>query len=226
MLKTVLETLEGVDDAVQPFYAEVDGKFILQIEGVDNHPEVAALSNAYARTKADRETAKEETKTLKAQIAELQKGAPDTAATQAKLTALEERLAEAEAKAGEWQGKYVGITRDQSLTSALQSVGITEPAFIKGATALLSGMVKLGDDGSAYVETPMGPKVLSDYVKTWAAGEGKPFVTPPSGGNAKGNQGGQTAPVKPEAMGPQERAALLKDDPDAFYKAFPQAKIR
>jgi hypothetical protein len=57
---------------------------------------------------------------------------------------------------------------------------------------MLSGMVKLGDDGTAYVETGMGPKVLSDFVKGWAASEGKAFVTPPSGGGAKGADGRNT----------------------------------
>jgi len=51
-LKTILETLEGVDDALQSFYVENDGKYVLQVEGVDEHPDVANLRNAYQRTKA------------------------------------------------------------------------------------------------------------------------------------------------------------------------------
>lgn len=219
MLKTTLETLEGVDDALKPYYAETDGKFILQIEGVDEHPEVASLRNAYTRTKEDRERAKADAASLKAKIAELEQGAPDTAATQAKLAALEEKLAEAEARATDAMAKYTGVTRDQSLQSALTQSGITEPAFVKAATALLSSNVKLGDDGTAYVESSngMGPKVLGDYVKQWAAGEGSAFVSKPQGAGLKGNfNGGNPTAPKGDLAGDKDarRAALKARFPD------------
>lgn len=211
MLKAVVETLEGVDDAVKPFYTEADGKFVLAVEGVDDHPEVANLRNAYSRTKEDREKAKGEVATLKAQIAELQKSAPDTAATQAKLTQLEEQLAAKEAEAGEWQGKYASVTRDRTLQDALQAAGIVNPTFVKAATTMLSPQVKLGDDGTAYVETGMGPKVLADYVKSWAASEGKDFVAPPSGGGASGGKGGGASVPKGNLGGSQaDRLAAIK----------------
>lgn len=213
MLKVVIETTEGLDEAVAALYAEQDGKFVLQIDGVDEHPEVASLRNAYARTKDDREKAKKDAADLKARIAELEKGAPDTAATQAKLAALEQQLAEANAKVGEWQGKYTGVTRDQSLQGALQQAGITEPAFLKAASAMLAGEVKLADDGTAYVESQMGPKMLGDYVKAWAAGEGAAFVSKPQGGGLKGGDGGGGKPA------PKGDFAGSKDDRKAAIKA-------
>ncbi|HEX72690.1 MAG TPA: hypothetical protein ENN65_05200 [Candidatus Hydrogenedentes bacterium] len=211
-LKTVLETLDGLDEAIQPLYVEADGKYVLDVEGVDDHPEVASLRNAYARTKEGREKALQDAAALRAKIAELEKGAPDAAAARAKLTALEERLAEAEAKAGEWQTKYVGVTRDQSLASALTQAGITEPAFVKAATAMLSGQVRLAEDGSAYVETAMGPKMLSDFVKTWAGGEGAAFVSKPQGGGARSSEGGSKATPKGNLVGSREdRLAAIKN---------------
>ena len=212
-LKTVLETTDGLDEAIAALYTEADGKFILALEGVDDHPEVASLRNAYARTKDDREKAKADAASLKVRIAELEKGAPDTAATQAKLAALEEQLAEANAKAGEWQGKYTGVTRDQSLQGALQQAGISEPAFLKAATAMLAGEVKLADDGTAYVESTMGPKMLGDYVKAWAAGEGAAFVSKPQGAGLKDNDFGGGKPTAPKgdlAGSKEQRQAALK----------------
>jgi hypothetical protein len=209
-LKAVLTDLTGVDDAVKPFYTEADGKFVLAVEGVDDHPEVANLRNAYERTKGDKQKAADEAKQLRTRIAEIEKGAPDTAATQAKLTQLQEQLAAVEAKAGEWQTKYMGVTRDQALATALQTAGVTEPAFLKASQAMLAGMVKLGDDGTAYVETGMGPKVLADFVKGWAAGEGKAFVTAASGGGAKGGDTSNKGVVKGNLGGtPKERAAAI-----------------
>jgi uncharacterized membrane protein YdfJ with MMPL/SSD domain len=211
-LRTVIETTDGLDEAIAALYTEHEGKFVLQIEGVDEHPEVASLRNAYARTKEGQATAKTEAARLKAQIEELQAGAPDTAATQAKITALEEKLAALAGEAEAWKGKYTGVTRDQSLQGALQQAGISEPAFLKAATAMLAGEVKLADDGTAYVESSMGPKMLGDYVKQWAAGEGAAFVTKPQGAGVKGGEGnGNPTPPKGNLAGSkEERQAALK----------------
>lgn len=210
-LKTVLTSTDGLDEAIAALYTENDGKFILALEGVDEHPEVTSLRNAYARTKEDREKAKQDAAKLKAQIDELQAGAPDTAATQAKITALEERLSALQGEAETWKGKYTGVTRDQSLQGELQRAGISDPTFIKASMALLSGQVKLGDDGTAYVETSMGPKVLADYVKTWAASEGAAFVKPAQGSGASGGTGAGTKPTGGNLGGSKtERLAALK----------------
>lgn len=216
-LKAVLDALDGVDDAIKPLYVEAEGKFVLAIEGVDDHPEVANLRNAYTRTKDDREKTKAEAASLKSRIADLEKGAPDTAATQAKLTALQEQLTAAEAKASDYQTKLTGVTRDRALGDALTAAGIVDPTFLKASQAMLSGVVKMGDDGTAYVETGMGPKVLRDFVKGWAASEGKAFVTPPAGGGAKGSTGGapgkSIAAADLETMTPEAKARFFRENP-------------
>ena len=209
-LKAITDTLDGLDEAVKPLYVERDGKFVLDVEGVDDHPEVANLRNAYARTKEDRERTKSEAAALKAKIAELEKGAPDTAATQAKLTALQEELAAKQAEIADWQGKYTAKARDEALTSALQAAGIKEPAFLKAAQAMLAGQVKLGEDGTPLVETSMGPKLLPDFVKGWASGEGAAFVSPPMGGGARGNDRPSGIPKGNLGGSKDERVAALK----------------
>jgi len=221
-LKAVLETLEGVDDAIQPLYTETEGKFVLAVEGVDDHPEVANLRNAYTRTKEDREKAKGEAQTLKAQIEELKKTAPDTAATQAKLTQMQEQLEAATAQATEWQSKFVGKARDEALMQSLQAAGITNPTFLQAAKAMLGEKVKLGDDGSPYVETTMGPKVLADFVKSWAASDGKDFVAPPSGGGATGGKIGGTSVQKRGTMSAVEKSAYITEHGQAAYLNLPK----
>lgn len=195
MLAATLTTLDGIDDAVKPFYAEADGKFVLQIDGIDSHPTVAPLKNAYERTKTDKEAAKAESATLKAQIAELQKGAPDTAATQAKLADLQAKLDTATGTIGDLSGKLTGVTRDRALQDALTAAGVTEPAFVKAAQAMLGGMVK-ADGDTMLVETGMGPKLLPAFIKEWAAGDGKVFVSKPTGGGAQGSQDGNASGTK------------------------------
>ena len=209
MLKVLLETLEGVDDAQKPFYAEADGKFVLQVEGIDNHPDVASLKNAYSRTKDSEKLTKGEVAALKTQIADLQKGAPDTAATQAKIAEIQGQLDAERAKTGELSGKLTGVTRDRALTDALQQAGVTNPAFVKAAQAMLSGMVKVEGD-AMFVETGMGPQTLPAFIKAWVAGEGQAFVSPAQGGGAKGNEGGAGSVVGNLGGTPKERQAALK----------------
>ena len=212
-LKTVIDTTEGLDEALIPFYAEKDGKFFLQIEGVDQHPDVMNLKVAYERTKDDREKAKKDAADLKARIAELEKGAPDTAATQAKLAALEEKLAVAEAKAGEWHGKYTGVTRDQSLRNALSEAKV-DASLLEGAIALITSKhkVEVDENGNTFIDAGMGPRLVSDFAKSWASSEGAAFVTKPQGAGVKGGEGsGNPTPPKGNLAGSkEERQAALK----------------
>lgn len=67
-LKTVLESLDGVEESFKPLYVEKDGKFILQIEGVDDHPAVVALKNGHGNSKRERDAAREEVRQLKAKL--------------------------------------------------------------------------------------------------------------------------------------------------------------
>jgi len=231
-LKSVLESLDGVDDAVKPFYAETDGKFILQVDGVDNHPDVANLKSAYERTKADRDTARTERDAAKAlakdfpddfdaeKWAKLKDGKPDEAA----LIKLRQTL---EAERDEWKGKFetergtsLRNALDRDLTDALNGAGVTSTAFAKAARTMLAPDVKIGDDGKPFVDTDMGPMGLNDHVKRWAAGEGKDFVAKSSGGDAPGGKNGN-GPVNADQfakMGDKERTALLRDDPETFRK--------
>lgn len=202
MLKTVLETTEGLDEAVANLYTETDGKFILAIDGVDAHPDVANLKSAYERVKADRDLIKTERDTLKSQNAslpddfdlakweKLKDGKPDEAA----LIALRQEL---EAERDEWRGKYESasetarsnaIARD--LTQSLTAAGVIDEGLMRGATAILAPAVKVGEDGAAIVDTDMGPLPLGEHVKRWVAGDGKAYVDPGKGGGGKGGEGG------------------------------------
>lgn len=68
-LKTIIETLDGIEDQYHGLYEEKDGKFILQIEGVDDHPAVVALKNGHTNSKRERDQAKRELAEAKAKLA-------------------------------------------------------------------------------------------------------------------------------------------------------------
>lgn len=201
-LKTVLDDLGGVDDALKPFYTQSNGKFVLALEGVDDHPDVANLKGAYERVKAAKSQASAELDAAKARLAslpedfdpekwaKLKDGKPDEAA----LVALRKEL---EADRDGWKGKYEAVTEtarknaiERDLSDALVSAGVTSQTFLKASRVMLESMVKVGEDGKAFVETDMGPLGLTDFVSRWAAKDGKEFVTAPTGAGATGGKGG------------------------------------
>ena len=217
---TILETLDGVDDAVKSLYAERDGKFVLQVDGIDQHPDVANLRNAYERTKQDRDAIRAERDSFKARAdaipedfsAEAWEAAKNGKVDQAQLVRLREQL---ERERDEWKGKAEAAEAnalrnalDRDLTDALGAAGVTNPAFAKAARLMLASDVKM-QDGRPVVETDMGPLPLADHVKRWAAGEGKAFVAPPSGGGARGGETGGEKPLS--EMGDAERLQLARE---------------
>lgn len=210
MLKTVIDTTDGLDEAILPFYVESDGKFVLQIEGVDAHPDVLALKGAYERVKTDKATATQQAKALQTQIDAMAKDKPDEAA----VLKLRQEL---EAERDKWKGeaealsqRLTGVTRDRTLQEALTAAGVTNPAFLKAATAMMSGSVKMDGD-AVIVETDMGPTPVGDYIKRWVAGEGAAFVAAPQGGGAKGGDGSKVKPSGDMGGTKADRVSALKN---------------
>lgn len=76
VLKTVLENLDGVQEALHELYEEKDGKFILKVEGIEDHPSVAALKNGHANAKRERNEAKTKIADLERKLAKFE-GLPD-----------------------------------------------------------------------------------------------------------------------------------------------------
>lgn len=208
-IKTVLDSLDGVEEALKPLYVEHEGKFHLDLdESVRDHRDVVALRNANERNKTDLATARTEAKKAKDDLAAALKDKPDEAALLKLRQNLEAERDEWKGKAEAAEGKLTGVTRDRQLQDALQAAGITEPAYIKAVTAMLAPGVKMNGD-AAIVETDMGPLSIMDHVKRFAAAEGKAFVSPASGGGSKGSD--KTGPKAVADMGDAERLALARE---------------
>lgn len=227
-LKLVLDSLDNVDEALKALYVEhSDGKFHLDTDAdsVRGHRDVLPLANAYERTKTDLATVKGELADAKKKVApedfdpetwkKLKDGKTDDAAHQRQLVELRKTL---EAERDEWKGKFEGeVTKGKKakinadLTDALAASGITNPSFVKAARALLEPRVAMDTD-DASMDIGLGPMGIAEAVKRWAAGdEGKSFVAPAKGDNAKGNDGGhQQQKVKGDFGGdPKARAAAI-----------------
>lgn len=230
-LKTVLETTEGLNEALIPFYTEHDDKFVLQIDGVREHPDVANLRVAYDREKEGAKALKAELADLKAKIAnlpedfdpekwaKLKDGKADEAAQiklrqeyEAKIEKLEGEVATVKEAA-----RKTAIERD--LTDALTAAGFTDPAVLDLARTKLAGEVRIGDDGKAVIETDMGPITPAERAKRLANGEWKALVTAPKGGGSKSGEGSGTVTKEQFAsMGDKERVELFRADPETFKR--------
>lgn len=213
-LKVTLETLDDVQEELKPFYTETEGGYVLQVEGVDNHPEVKNLKNAYTAEKAKRAEAQDK---LRDALAKLEAKPAPTAKDEAEMVRLREeleaKLSEKDAKISEYERKVYGLTVESQLDAAIREVGIAEPAYQKAAKKLLADMVKLVDDRPV-VDTDMGPVPLSEHVKRWANGEGAAFVSKPQGGGAKGSERGATKTMSRadfEALDQAKRMAVVRE---------------
>lgn len=217
-LRTTLASLDDVPAEHQALYVQSGDGFVLDIEGVDEHPDVARLKSAYERTKQDRDAIRTERDEARSKLssvpedfdAEAWKRVKDGKTDDAKLIQLRQQL---EAERDQWKGKYetaeansLKNALDRDLTDALTAAGVTDPGLVRGARAIISQSVKMVD-GKPTVETDMGPLALVDHVQRWAGGEGKVFVSQPRGGGAKGGEGG---PKPLSELGDDERLELAR----------------
>jgi hypothetical protein len=216
-LKVTVDTLDDVPEPFRTEYTESNGKFILNVEGVDDHPDVVNLKSAYTRVK---ESDKAKAEQLRDALAKLEAKPNPTAKDDAAILQLRQQL-EAErdgykTKAEQLEGQVYKLTVESQLDEAIRGVGIQEAAFAKAAKVMLQGAVKVAD-GKPFFETDMGPVALSDYVKRWASSEGAAFVSAPKGGGAGGGKGGGSNP-KPtgnlSGSRDERKAALKQRFPD------------
>lgn len=72
-LTCVLESLEGLNEDLKAFYKEVDGKFVLDLDGesIKLHPATKPLQNAFETTKTERNDLKAKLTELEAKVKEL-----------------------------------------------------------------------------------------------------------------------------------------------------------
>lgn len=218
-LKITVDDINDVDEAFRTLYTEQDGVFVLDVEGVDNHPDVANLRNAYNAEKTKRQDQGDK---LRDALAKLEAKPKPTAKDDAEMIRLREAL-EAErdewkTKAGDLEKQVYGLTVESQLDEAIRAAGITEVAFQKAARVLLKDGVKVAD-GKPYFDTDMGPVALVDHVKRWASSDGAAFVSPPKGGGSSGGKltkAGDTNPFARDSLNLTEQARLKREDPATY----------
>lgn len=70
-LKPILDSLDDVPEALHDLYEPHDGKYVLALEGVDDHPGVASLRNAYRKEKERRGEVAQKLEALRGQLGDI-----------------------------------------------------------------------------------------------------------------------------------------------------------
>lgn len=195
--------------------------------------ETEGLKNKNNELLGDNKKIKETLKTLQDHLDVIQKEKDETeAAAAAKSGDLEKLKSQLEAKHKKElsdrdaliqskDGVLHKLLVDNALTEALTKAGVSNPAHLKAAKAMILAENKAEvseSDGQAVAS--ISGKSIADFVTTFAQGEdGKHFVSAPAngGGGANGSNGGGKAAAASGNMAgtPAERiAALQKKHPE------------
>lgn len=250
----------------------VDGEaaFALQIEGFRVHPDALALSNAHERTKTLNRTLTSEVATLKTKLEDLPEefdadlyqravdqgvggGAEPKDAEAIRREAAEAATTRAEAKAKKVidqvtldRDKYkTGLeqrVKREAIDEALDANGITDPAYRRGARALLMPTIEIHEEDGNLTALAKDPVLhdtlpVAEHVKAWAStDEGKAYVTArdSAGSGANGGGSGGNPPNSSDAnpwksgatFNLTRQAQIKNEDPMKAEKFMREAGVR
>lgn len=216
-LKSIYTSGDEIPADHKSFYKEEGDKFVLDIEGIDDHPKVRGVITANRENVKKRDEYKAKVTELEGKVAGLPEdfdadewtrlkagdtGKPDEAIQALKdqhakaVQTLRDRhaadLAERDTQIGERDGYIDRTLVDGGLKDALLDIGVN-PELLDGAMASLRGSVKVqradNGDRKAIVETDLGEVAVGDFVKEWSGGKGKAYLGKPSGPGGNGNNG-------------------------------------
>lgn len=236
-LKAILETLDGLDEALKPFYTEKDGKFILSLEQVDDHPDVKGL-------KATLATIRNEKKALETKVTDLtdkygslpedftveefnrlkDSGGGDInqkLADQRNRITLEKDTAvnKVTAERDSYKTRVEKLASENAINVALAEANVA-PHMQKAVRAMFQSQIKVDYEGDEAIVTIENLPVV-DKIKAWAGTEeGKYFIAAPAnggggGGNNKPGSGNNDKenPWSKEGFNLTKQAEIEKADP-------------
>lgn len=208
-----VKSLDDVDEAFRGEYAEKGGEFVLQVDGIKEHPAVTGLANAHDRLKERHAELAEKIKTfgdrtpddiaeLETELEELRASKGSDLISPEDLKELRDRvkeLAKKAKRADDLEGEIQFRDKDQQtrlksdVRAALASAGVRKEA-LNAASALLlqeySARYERTDEGFKPVVTGEvsgvpGDHALEEFVGDFVKGEGAIFL-PPSGKGGSG----------------------------------------
>lgn len=237
-LKAIVETLDGLDEAIKQFYTPKGDSFVLSIEQFDDHPDVKGL-------KASLTSARSEKKGLETKITELTDkytGLPEDfsveeynrlkdsgggdinqklADQRARLTQEKDTaVKKVEGERDSFKSRVEKLASDNAINVALAEANVA-PHMQKAVRAMFQSQIKVDYEGDEAIVTIENLPVV-DKIKAWAGtDEGKYFVAAPANGGGGGgnNQPGsgnnaKDNPWSKEGFNLTKQTDLLKNDPN------------
>ena len=243
VLKLELESLDGIDDSLKGFYSEADGKYRLNVDGVED---TGALKRAKEHEKEARKAAEAKARELADQIAALQKAqeqnrdeghrkAGDVEALdkswQEKLARREKELADQLTQRDGYINKLLVDSVAMRMASDLAVEGASEVLLphIKGRLAV---EMRDGEPVTVVKDRDGNLSALSLEELQQEFANSSAFAAVIRGSKASGagsaGKGGGAAPVgvkKPTEMTPAEKADFItKNGLDAWTKLVTSSK--
>jgi hypothetical protein len=243
MLKTTMDTIEGLDPSIAELYTEKDGKFVLTgIEGIKTEADVAALSSALAKERNDHKLIKAKyaplaTHDISDIVAKLDKFpelelAASGAVDEKKLgdlvsarlvpisrekAALEEKVKMLETTVGEYQQNEKSRKIIKAAKDAAKAAGVV-PEALDYVAMYAEKMLTVDDTGSVVTKDNVG---VTPYVdpKVWVTEmmPKQPLWQPKTaGGGATGSNSGANGAKNPwlaQTFNMTEQALLIKSNP-------------
>jgi len=207
-LTTVLETLDGVPEALHPFYREEGGKFVLSLGDPKAHPAFQTIKQTADNLDRQLREARTELEAAKDKLAEIpddfdadeyarlrEKSEPDETALEQKITERlkkrhERELEKANKRADDAEGQLHTLLVENGLTEALTKANVAGPLMDAAKALLLRQHKPTIADGKALIDG----EEIADFVKAWAETDGgQHFV---ASENSGGGGGGKTPGAK------------------------------
>lgn len=205
-LKSVLDTLDGLDEAIAALYSQKGDVYVLNIEQIDAHPDVTGLKNSLAAARAEKKTLENKVSELNDKFGSL----PDDfsideynrlkdggsgnidqrlADQRARLTAEKDTaVKKLETERDAYKSRVEKLASENAVNAALAEANIA-PHMQKAVRAMFQSQIKVEYEGDDAIVTIENLPVV-DKVKSWAGtDEGKYFVAAPSNGGGGSNPG-------------------------------------
>jgi hypothetical protein len=221
-LKLILDTLDGLDDAVKALYGQKDGKFHLNVEGVED---VSGLKNKIKELTDETKAEREKRQRLEREAEENeQKRATEAGEFKTLFERSQSELEKERATNREFRQKMQDRDRDAAaaalagqLTRDTAKAGVLKKELLAHAEFTDEGVqFKIG--GIAQDQAKMLEHMKAQY----------PFLVDgiqSNGGGANGGGGG-AAGKKLHEMNDDERLELVTKDPERFRKLTAEARNR
>lgn len=244
MLKFTIDSLDGLDEALKPLYAEKGGKYHLQVEGAVSEEDVTGLRTALQTERANNQGFEKLRKdlgnpdTIRQRMSDLEQQVQDAAKGKGKDAEqiIAQMKQDYEGKLADLQSKLTGVHKDavsKDLKLALGKAGVI-PEALDGLAALASQRLEIGEDGVRVLSpdgkpmvgsNPDGSASLDELAKsiaeshTYAVADGGK-----GGGGTPGHKGGtpkqQTITRQVyDQMAPDEQRQAIADGATVVDKA-------